>query len=184
MSAVATTTINELIIENHRLTEYPVCIHQDDSMEWYDRIIRGHAILNSRKFGIPDNGCKLHIITNNLLKFRTQINNTISKQSYSSSKKLTHHCVGQGVAKLRHSLDVHKYSNDGGCRGSISSLHNYFTLGENNGKKLMLGFLNDKRHYVNCTPPTPQQINRQLLTVIDLSVSLWKKILHCVGGVL
>ena len=43
--AVETGTIDQLIIEAHRLTKYPLCIHQDDTMGCYDRIIRSHAIL-------------------------------------------------------------------------------------------------------------------------------------------
>ena len=50
ISAVETATINELIIEHHRLTRQTLCIHQDDAMGCYDRIIRGHATLSSRKF--------------------------------------------------------------------------------------------------------------------------------------
>ena len=53
-------------------------------MGYCDRIVEGHTILNSRKFGIPGNVCKLHIIAHDLIQSRTQINNTISKESYSS----------------------------------------------------------------------------------------------------
>ena len=69
MSAIETTTLNELIIESHRLTKYPLYIHQDDAMECYDRIIRTHATINSRKFGIPDNICKLHQTAHNRMEF-------------------------------------------------------------------------------------------------------------------
>ena len=55
MSAIETATLNELILESHRLKKHPLCIHQDDAMECYDRIIRTHATINSRKFCIPDN---------------------------------------------------------------------------------------------------------------------------------
>ena len=96
ISAVVTATINELIVETHRLSKFPLCIHQDDAMIWYDRITRSHVIINSRKFRIPDNACKVYSIVYNLLKFRTQINNIISKKSYSSIKTLTCHGVGQG----------------------------------------------------------------------------------------
>ena len=50
MSAVERATINELIIEYHRLTRQTLCIHQDDAIGCYDRIIRGHATLSSRNF--------------------------------------------------------------------------------------------------------------------------------------
>ena len=66
-------------------------------MGYCGRIIRSHAILKSRKFGIPDNIYKVYSITHNLTKFRTQINNNISKKSYSSTNKLQCHEAGQGT---------------------------------------------------------------------------------------
>ena len=62
--AVMTGTIDQLIIETHRLTKYPLYIHQDDAMGCYDRIIHSHAILNSRKLDIPNNICKVNKISN------------------------------------------------------------------------------------------------------------------------
>ena len=87
-SVFETATISELIVETHKLTKFSLCI---------DRIIRSHAILNSRKFGIPDNICKVYSIAHDLIKFRTQMNITISKKSYSSTKTLTYYGVGQGT---------------------------------------------------------------------------------------
>ena len=68
MSSIETATINELIIETRRLTKQPLYIHQNDAMRCYNRIIRPHAILNSRKFGIPENVCQLHIKSFNNMK--------------------------------------------------------------------------------------------------------------------
>ena len=64
-------------------------------MECYDRIIRSHAILNSHKFGISDNLCKVYNIVHDIMQFRAQINNTISKKCYSNTKTRTYHGVGQ-----------------------------------------------------------------------------------------
>ena len=55
MSAIETTTINELIVEYHRITKHPICIHQDDAAVCFDRIIMNNAILSSIKYAIPDN---------------------------------------------------------------------------------------------------------------------------------
>ena len=55
MSAVETATINETMIDSHRLTKVHPCIHQDDAKTCYNRIIRSHTIFNSRKSGIFDN---------------------------------------------------------------------------------------------------------------------------------
>ena len=68
MSSSETATINELIIETHRFTKQPLYIHQNDAMRYYGRIIRPHAMLNSRKFGIPENVCQLHIKSLNNIK--------------------------------------------------------------------------------------------------------------------
>ena len=57
MSTIDTTTINQSIIETHRLIKQPLCLHQDDAIRSYDKIIRPHAILHSRKFGILENVC-------------------------------------------------------------------------------------------------------------------------------
>ena len=94
---VETGTIDQLVIETHRLAKFLLCIHQDDAMGCYDRIIRSHAILNNRKFGIPDNICKVYSITQNLMKFRPQRINNISKKRYSSIEELICHGVGQGA---------------------------------------------------------------------------------------
>ena len=66
-SAVETTIINEVIVETHRLTNFPLCTHQDGAMGCYGRIIRSHTILNSRKFGIPDNTCKVYSIAHDIM---------------------------------------------------------------------------------------------------------------------
>ena len=95
--AIETGTIDQLIIETHRLTKYPLCLHQDNAMGCYDRIIRSHAILSSRKFGIPDNICKVYSIAYDLMHFKPQINNNISMTSYSSTAELICHEADQGV---------------------------------------------------------------------------------------
>ena len=74
MSAIETATKNELIIESHRLTKHPLCIHQDDTIGFYDRIIRIHTTINSRKFCILDNICKFHLKAHDNMEFKNQIN--------------------------------------------------------------------------------------------------------------
>ena len=96
-SAVETATINEIMLDTHRLTKVPLCIHQDDAKACYDRIIRSHAILNSRKFGIPNNICRLYSITYDKMVFKLIINNGISKGDNRSSKTQKLHGAGQGA---------------------------------------------------------------------------------------
>ena len=73
MSAVETATINEWVVEIYRLTRQDLCIHQVYAICCYDRIIRSHAVLNSRKFHITDNICKFYSIshTKNKLSYPT-----------------------------------------------------------------------------------------------------------------
>ena len=75
MSAIETAILNELMIESHRLTKQPLCIHQDDTMGCYDRIIRTHATIKSRNYEIPDNVCRLHLKAHDNMQFKNQINN-------------------------------------------------------------------------------------------------------------
>ena len=69
MIAIEIASLNKLIIESHRLTKQSLYIYQDDAMGCYDVIIRTHVILNSRKFGIPDNICKLHLKAHDNMNF-------------------------------------------------------------------------------------------------------------------
>ena len=71
-----------------------IMIHQDDVKACYDRIIRSHAIFNSRKFGIPDNICRLYSITHDKMVFKLRINNGIFKGDYRSSNNQKLHGVG------------------------------------------------------------------------------------------
>ena len=93
MSAVETVTINELIIEYHRLTRQTLCIYQDNEIRCYDRIIRGHAPLTRRTFLIPNNICKVHSIAPNKIKFKTQINNKISSIECTNTEDLPIHGI-------------------------------------------------------------------------------------------
>ena len=151
MSAVETATINEIIIDTHRLTKVPLCIHQDDAKACYDRIIRSHAILNSRKFGIPNNICRLYSITNDKMVFKLIINNGISKGDNRSSKTQKLHGAGQGAG-------------NGGTQWTFISIPMIDTIDKvaqgwviqlpqsNETWKIhMLAFVDDKRHYVNST---------------------------------
>ena len=70
MSSIETATIDEMIVKVHRLSRNQLYIHQDNVMMYYDRIIRNHAILYSRKFGIPDNVYKLHCHIHDKIQFK------------------------------------------------------------------------------------------------------------------
>ena len=146
-----------------------------------DRIIRSHAILNSRKFGILDNMCKVYSIAHNLMQFKTQINNSVSKTSYSSTNKLKRHGVDQGAG-------------NGGTKWTFISIPMIEVVeevsqdciiqlpwGNKQWEKHMLAFVDDKRYYVN---GSPTQTSKSILTAMELSVSSWNELLHFVGGAL
>ena len=60
-----TSVINELMLKSHHIKWDDLCVQQDNDISCYDSIVRNRAILNSRKFGIEDNVCKLHCNTHN-----------------------------------------------------------------------------------------------------------------------
>ena len=79
MSASETAVINEIILDIHRITREPICSHQDDAIGCYDRIIRNHAMLNSRKNGIPENMCKMYCNAHYNMMYKNQIKNKNSE---------------------------------------------------------------------------------------------------------
>ena len=82
---------------NHLLTRTPLRIHQDDAKGCYDRIIRNRANLNNKKFLIPDNVGKIYCEAHEKIEFKTQLHNSISKKSYTSTKALSFHGAGEGA---------------------------------------------------------------------------------------
>ena len=100
MSASETAVINEIILDIHRITREPICSHQDDAMGCYNRIIRNHAMLNSRKHGIPENVCKMHCNAHDNMIYKNQIKNNVLELTYTSTKELTLHGVGQGTENV------------------------------------------------------------------------------------
>ena len=95
MSASETAVINENIFDIHRITREPICSHQDDTMGYYDRIIRNHAMLNSRKHGISENVYKMHCNAHDNMIYKNQIKNKISELTYTSTEELRIHSIGQ-----------------------------------------------------------------------------------------
>ena len=118
-------------------------------MGFYDRIIRSHVILNSRKSRIPDNVCKLHIRVHNNMQFRNQINQTISDIHYKSTTDLPIHGAGQGTKNggthwYFISIPVMKIveSIAPGCTIKILKKSKTWNIH-------MVRFVDDKRHYTN-----------------------------------
>ena len=97
MSSIETTVLDELIKKYHRITREALCTHQENAMGYYDRVIRNHAILNSKKYDIPNNVCKVHSIAQDKMKFRNRIGIKIFDIIYTNTEELELHGTGQGT---------------------------------------------------------------------------------------
>ena len=148
MSTVETATFDQTIIDIHCLTKQPICIHQEDAMSLYYRIIWSHAILSSRKFGIPDNIYRIYSVTHDKMIFKLQLN-IISKKDYSSTSKQTLHGVGQGFGNG----ETHWTFVSIPMMDTVAQITPDFTIpttqGTSSWKVHMFGFVDDKRHYFN-----------------------------------
>ena len=54
-------------------------------------------MLNIRKHDIPENVCKIYCNEHGIMFYKNQIKNKVSKLTYTSTKELILHGVGQGV---------------------------------------------------------------------------------------
>ena len=89
--------IDEFVTEVHHLTFTNLFKLQHDATTCFDRIINSHAMLNSRKFEVPDKICKVYSATLQNTEYRVQTALDISKQSYSHSELYAIHGNGQGA---------------------------------------------------------------------------------------
>lgn len=149
MSSIKTVVTDELIKQYHPITRETLYTHQDDSMGCYDRIIRNHAILNSRKYEIPNNVCKVNSIVHGKVKFRDRIGNKIAYIMYTSTEELELHEAGQGTGnECTHwtfiSIPMMETVEQAvpGCTIQLPNDHQTWEV-------RMLGFVDDKNHYVN-----------------------------------
>ena len=116
-----------------------------------------------------------------MIQFKTQINNNISKISYSSSAELICYGAGQGAGNggtnwTFISIPMIEVVEDI-SQGCIINL----SRGNTKWQKHMLAFVDDKRHDINCLP---NQSNKNILAAMKISVSSWNELLHFVGGTL
>ena len=79
-------------------------------------------------------------------------------------------------------MDIHQNTYDRGCRRIIKRLRYPITKRKQDmGKKHMLNFVDDKRHYVN---GNNKQTSKNILPAMKISVSSWNELLHFVCGTL
>ena len=93
MSDMKIAAFDQIIINIHCLIKQHLCIHHNQTIDCYDCIIKSHAFLNSRKFEISDNICKLYSATHNKMVFKLELNG-ISQQAYSSTSQTILHGIG------------------------------------------------------------------------------------------
>ena len=148
-------------------------------MGCYDRIIRNHAILNSRKYNIPDNVCKVHPIAHDKMKFRNRIGNKISDIIYTSTTELELYWAGQGTG-------------DGGTLWTFISVPIMETVEQivhectihlpndhQTWEVKILGFVDDKKHYVN---NILKQLKQTITEAMQQSIRVWDEVLTFVRG--
>ena len=65
--------IDECITEVSRLTCTPLVKLQNDTVVCFDRQVIPHAMLNSRKYEVPDKACKLLAVTLQQTKYYVKL---------------------------------------------------------------------------------------------------------------
>ena len=97
MSSIETVIVNKLILEHHRTISKLLCTHQDDAMGCSDHIIHNHTILNSCKYGISNNACKVHAKVYDQMTFKNRVGNQVSNTIYKNTTELELHGVDQAT---------------------------------------------------------------------------------------
>ena len=156
-----------------------MCIHQDDEKRCYDRIIWNHANLNNKKFLIPDNVGKIYFEAHEKIAFKTQLHNSISKTSYTSTKELLLRGAGQGAGNTGTewtfiSVSMIKIAKEltEGCIINLSQGKATWTIH-------ILGFVDDKCHYVK---NLEKRVIQHLLDAFEKSIRTWDELLKFVEG--
>ena len=93
--------INECIIEISRMTCTSLTKLQNDEVAWFDRQVNLHAILNSRKYEVPDRACKRLLPTLHQTKYHVKTVLCVSETLYSSTPEYPHYELGQGFGYAR-----------------------------------------------------------------------------------
>ena len=113
------------------------------------------------------------------MEFKTQLHNSISKTSYTSTKSLPFHGAGQGAGNAGTEwtfviVPMIKVAEE---------LTEGYTIKLPQGKATLtihiLGFVDDKRHYVN---NFKERILQHLLDALENSIWTWDELLTFVGG--
>ena len=89
MPAIETATINEMIIEYHRITRQPLCTHQDDAAACYDRIVMNNAIISNCKYLIRDNVCKVNNLAQKHMVYK--LNHKATHQNIATIIQMNYH---------------------------------------------------------------------------------------------
>ena len=73
--------------ECHRMTCCTLCTFQNYAIGCFDRMIPSHSMLNSLKFGVPDQVCTLHARNLNNIKYYIKTALGTSTKSYQSTEE-------------------------------------------------------------------------------------------------
>ena len=89
--------IDEMNTECHRMTCCTLCTFQNDAIGCFDRMIPSHSMLNSRKFGVPDQVYNLHAKTLTNTKYYIKTALGTSTTSCTSTEESKIYGQGQGI---------------------------------------------------------------------------------------
>ena len=180
-SAEMVALIDECITEISRITCTPLVKLQNDTVACFDRQVTPHAMLNSRKYEVPDKACKLLAATLQQTKYHVKTALGVSTTSYASSPSYPHYGQGQGSG---HAGTIWLFEStpmmetiEKPCTGlDITSPDHTVSY-----KLHIIGLVDDKRQYAN------DWTNNSEITIcnnLQTAASSWEQILHTSGGAL
>ena len=122
---------------------------QNDAVACFDRQANSHAILNSRRYEVPNQACKLLSATLHQTKYHVKTVLDVSDTSYGSTPDYLHYGLGKGsgCAGTIWLLDSTPMMEavEKTCKGFDISFPYYYLLYTIH----IIGLVDDKRQYVN-----------------------------------
>ncbi len=156
----------------------------NDATSCYDRIIIALANLVARRFGLPEEICRLHGVTLEQMRYHISTAIGISEESYKHSNESPVYGTGQGsCASPSVWLQICYVLFD--CHDQQSYGANYSSPdGTIKFKESMTGFVDDTKGQTNDQTSTAAMPLLQLIARMQEDAQLWGDLLHVSGGAL
>ena len=171
--------IDEMDTEFHRMTCCTLCTFQNDAIGCLDRMIPIHFILNSRKFGVPDQVCTL--LARTLKNTKSYIETVLgtSTKYYTSTEEGKIYGQGQGAGPSGTSWKFISVPMMTTLEQIIIGCKIISPNKKHSWKKNIIAFVDDKRLYANNWKINkPKLINAQL----EQAANNWNELLTTTGG--